>query len=298
MKRKLPKVEKLIAPYCVTNGKSFRLKHFDPADTQGLDLKEEADGFLQDSASRLSDMQQKLYAQDRWALLLIFQGMDGAGKDSAIRHVMSGVNPEGCQVFSFKEPSAEDLSHDFLWRASKCLPQRGHIGIFNRSYYEEVLIVRVHPQFLDKQRIPRPLVTKKIWEERFEDIDAFETYLSRNGILLRKFFLNISRQEQKRRFLSRLDEPEKNWKFSEADVREREDWDDYMAAYEDMIRHTASGKAPWYVVPSDQKWFARMVVASVIIEALDSLKLAFPKVTGEKRKELNSARKFLLNESD
>ena len=296
MKRKLPKVGKLIEPYCVANGKNFRLKHFDPADRQNLDLKEQADQFLQQSISRLNDMQQKLYAQDRWALLLILEGMDAAGKDSAIRHVMSGVNPEGCQVYSFKEPSTEDLSHDFLWRTSECLPQRGHIGIFNRSYYEEVLVVRIHPQFLDKQRIPRQLVTKKIWKERFEDINAFETYLSRNGVLVRKFFLNISRQEQRQRFLSRLDEPEKNWKFSEADVREREHWKDYMTAYEDMIRNTASQDAPWYVVPSDHKWFARMVVASVIIDTLEGLHLAFPKVTGEKRRELDSARQLLLEE--
>ncbi len=296
MKRKLPKLGKLIEPYSVAHGRNFRLKHFDPADRQGLDLKEEADEFLQQSISRLSDMQQKLYAQDRWALLLILEGMDAAGKDSAIRHVMSGVNPEGCQVYSFKEPSAEDLSHDFLWRTSKCLPQRGHIGIFNRSYYEEVLVVRVHPQFLDEQRIPRQFVTKKIWKRRFEDINAFETYLSRNGVLVRKFFLNISRQEQRERFLSRLDEPEKNWKFSEADVREREHWDDYMTAYEDMIRHTASPDVPWYIVPADHKWFARMVVASVIIDTLNDLHLAFPTVTGEKRKEIDSARKLLLDE--
>jgi len=296
MKQKVPKLSKLIAPYRITNGKKFRLKNCDSADTQGLDLKEEADDFLRQGIERLSDMQQKLYAQDRWAVLLIFQAMDSGGKDSVIGHVMSGINPEGCQVYAFKEPSSEDLNHDFLWRASKCLPQRGHIGIFNRSYYEEVLVVRVHSQLLAKEHLPKPLITKRIWKERFRDIAAFEAYLDRNGVVVRKFFLHVSKEEQKNRFLSRLEEPDKNWKFSEADVRERDHWDDYMDAYEDMIRHTAAPHAPWYVVPADHKWFTRMVVASVVIETLESLKLAFPKVDGEKAKELDSAKKMLLEE--
>lgn len=279
------------------HGKKFRLKDYDPADTQGLDLKEEAGDLLQEAVARLSDMQQKLHAQDRWALLLIFQAMDAAGKDSVIQHVMSGVNPQGCEVYAFKAPSEEDLSHDFLWRTSRCLLQRGHIGIFNRSYYEEVLVVRVHSPLLAKERLPPSLVTKNIWKERFEDINSHETYLERNGILIRKFFLHVSKQEQKRRFLSRLEEPEKNWKFSEDDVRERESWDDYMSAYEDMIRHTASAGAPWYVVPADHKWFTRLVVASAIIHALESLHLAFPRMDGKKEKELESARKLLLQET-
>jgi PPK2 family polyphosphate:nucleotide phosphotransferase len=294
---KLPKISKLIQPYRVEHGKKFRLQDFDPADTQGLDLKTESKAFLSEGVERLSDMQQKLYAQDCWAILLIFQAMDAAGKDSTIRHVMSGVNPQGCQVFSFKAPSTEDLSHDFLWRTSKCLPERGHIGIFNRSYYEEVLVVRVHPQLLERQNIPKSFVTKKIWKERFEDINSFETYLSRNGVVVRKFFLNVSKEEQRRRFLRRLDEPEKNWKFSENDVREREYWDDYMRAYEDMIRHTATPHAPWYVVPADQKWFTRMVVAAAVIDTLESLKVAFPKVDNAKKKELDSARKLLLQQN-
>jgi len=281
----------------VEHGKKFRLKDYDPADTQGLDLKEEAGDLLKEAVARLSDMQQKLHAQDRWALLLVFQAMDAAGKDSVIQHVMSGVNPQGCEVYAFKAPSEEDLSHDFLWRTSRCLPQRGHIGIFNRSYYEEVLVVRVHSPLLAKERLPPSLVTKNIWKERFEDINSHETYLERNGILIRKFFLHVSKQEQKRRFLSRLEEPEKNWKFSEDDVRERESWDDYMSAYEDMIRHTASAGAPWYVVPADHKWFTRLVVASAIIHALESLHLAFPRMDGKKEKELESARKLLLQET-
>lgn len=296
MKRKLTKPAKLVEPYCVERGKHFRLKDFDSGDTQGLDLKKEAEDMLRDGVARLSDMQQKLYAQDRWALLLIFQAMDAGGKDGVIRHVMSGVNPQGCQVYSFKAPSAEDLSHDFLWRTSKCLPQRGHIGIFNRSYYEEVLIVRVHPNLLREERLPSSAARKNIWKRRFQDINAFETYLDQNGILIRKFFLHISKREQRDRFLSRLDEPDKNWKFSEDDVRERERWDDYMQAYEDMIRHTASLHAPWYVVPADHKWFARLVVASAIISTLEQLPLSFPHVDGAKKKELNSARKLLLEE--
>jgi PPK2 family polyphosphate:nucleotide phosphotransferase len=296
MAGKFPKGSKLIERYRLDNGKKFHLKDYDPGDTQGLDLKEQVDDFLKQNVERLNDLQQKLYAQDRWAVLLIFQAMDSAGKDSAIRHVMSGVNPEGCQVSSFKEPSAEDLSHDYLWRASKELPQRGRIGIFNRSYYEEVLVVRVHPPALRNERLPQQLVTKSIWKERFDGINAFERHLERNGTLVRKFFLHVSKEEQRRRFLSRLDEPEKNWKFAESDVRERERWGDYMHAYQDMIRHTAAPHAPWFIVPADNKWFTWIVVGSAIIEALESLKLAYPKVSAEKKKELESARKLLVEE--
>jgi PPK2 family polyphosphate:nucleotide phosphotransferase len=297
MKPKLPKTSKFVKGYCVEHGKDFRLKDIDPADTQNLNLKEEAKDFLEKGVARLSDLQQTLYAQDQWAVLVILQGMDGAGKDSVIRHVMSGVNPQGCEVYSFKQPSQEDLSHDFLWRTSKLLPQRGRIGIFNRSYYEEVLVVRVHPELLGKEQIPNAIEKKKIWKERFEDINSFESYLNRNGVLVRKFFLHLSKEEQRNRFLSRLDEPDKNWKFSEADVKEREHWEDYMEAYEDMICHTATPYAPWFVVPADHKWFTRMVVSSVIIDALESLHLAFPRVDEAKRKELDAARELLLNEA-
>jgi PPK2 family polyphosphate:nucleotide phosphotransferase len=297
MKPKLPKTSKFVKGYCVEHGKDFRLKDIDPADTQNLNLKEEAKDFLEKGVARLSDLQQTLYAQDQWAVLVILQGMDGAGKDSVIRHVMSGVNPQGCEVYSFKQPSQEDLNHDFLWRTSKLLPQRGRIGIFNRSYYEEVLVVRVHPELLGKEQIPNAIEKKKIWKERFEDINSFESYLNRNGVLVRKFFLHLSKEEQRNRFLSRLDEPDKNWKFSEADVKEREHWEDYMQAYEDMIRHTATPHAPWFVVPADHKWFTRMVVASVIIESLESLHLTFPRVDEAKRKELDAARELLLNEA-
>jgi PPK2 family polyphosphate:nucleotide phosphotransferase len=295
MPRKFPKIAKLIEPYRIKHGKKFRLKDFDPADTQGLDLKEEATQFLKDGITRLSDMQQKLYAQNRWALLVVLQGMDSAGKDGVIRHVMSGVNPQSCQVYAFKKPSIEELNHDFLWRAWKVLPNRGEIGLFNRSYYEETLVVRVHPTLLRDERLP-PSLVKKIWKQRFDDINAFEQYLERNGTPVRKIFLNLSKEEQRRRFMARLDEPEKNWKFSEDDVREREHWHDYMRAYEDMIRHTAAPHAPWFVVPADHKWFARVVVASIVIEALESLKLAYPKVDASKKKELESARKLLVEE--
>jgi PPK2 family polyphosphate:nucleotide phosphotransferase len=281
----------------VDDGKKFRLKEFAPGETLGLKhregIKDLAAETLQEEIELLSAMQDKLYAQDRWGLLLIFQAMDAAGKDGTIKHVMSGINPQGCQVYSFKAPSPEELDHDFLWRTSRCLPERGRIGIFNRSYYEEVLAVRVHPEFLEKQRLPPRLVTNQIWKERFEDISSFERYATRNGIAIRKFFLNVSRDEQKKRFLERLDNPDKNWKFSMADARERERWDDYMAAYEDMIRHTASGHAPWYVVPADNKWFTRLVVAAAVIEALDDMNLAYPKVDDEKRKELEAARSML-----
>jgi PPK2 family polyphosphate:nucleotide phosphotransferase len=284
--------------YRVCNGKKFRLKDFDPGDTWKFKSKEQADRILEHSLDRLAEMQGRLYAHDEWSLLLIFQAMDAAGKDGTIKHVMSGVNPQGCEVFSFKAPSAEELNHDFLWRAMKNLPERGRIGIFNRSYYEETLVVRVHQEFLEKQKLPPKLVTKNIWKERFEDIASFERYLSHNGIVVRKFFLNVSRQEQKDRFLKRLEEPKKNWKFSAADIRERQFWPQYMDAYEDTIRHTASVCAPWYVVPADHKWFTRLVVASVIVETLDSLKLRFPEVSPEFRKEFAAARKELEKEKD
>lgn len=296
MKKHFPKISKLISPYAVSRSKGFRLKDFDPGDTQGFDLKAEAQVYLDKNIQRLSDMQQRLYAQDCWSILLVFQAMDAAGKDSAIRHVMSGVNPQGCQVFSFKQPSAEELSHDYLWRASKSLPQPGRIGIFNRSYYEEVLIVRVHSQVLQQERVPPSLVTKSIWKERFEDINAFERTLARNGVIIRKFYLNVSKQEQRSRFLKRLDEPEKNWKFSESDVREREHWDGYMAAYEDMIAHTSTEHAPWYVVPADKKWFTHLIVSSVIVEALEELRLTYPRIDAARRKELDAARQLLLKE--
>jgi len=234
-----------------------------------------------------------LYAQDSWSVLLIFQAMDAAGKDGAIKHVMSGVNPQGCQVFSFKAPTSEDLDHDYMWRCMKCLPERGRIGIFNRSYYEEGLVVRVHREFLEKQKLPPELVTKDIWKERFQDIRAIERYLSRNGVLIRKFFLNVSNKEQKKRFLERIEEPEKNWKFSANDAKEREYWDDYMDAYEDMIRNTATKHAPWYVVPADNKWFTRVVVGAAIIDALDDLDLHYPKVSDAKLKELAAAKRAL-----
>ena len=258
----------LSKPYRIDHGRKFRLKDFDPGDTGRMKSRKRAELALPAGVKLLSDLQDKLYAQDRWALLLIFQAMDAAGKDSAIKHVMSGVNPQGCEVFSFKQPSVEELNHDFLWRSFKCLPERGRIGIFNRSYYEEVLVVRVHKELLERQRISPSLVTKNIWNERFADINSFEHYLTRNGVVIRKFFLNLSREEQKKRFMSRLDDPNKNWKYSTTDVTERERWDEYMAAYEDMIQHTATPHSPWYVVPADKKWYTRLVVAAAIADAL------------------------------
>ena len=287
------KTAKLAKPYRITEGKDFRLKDFDPADTGHVHSKEHAERALAEGIERLTELQNKLYAQDRWSLLLIIQALDAAGKDGAIKHVMSGVNPEGCQVYSFKTPSAEDLQHDFLWRTTCKLPERGHIGIFNRSYYEEVLIVRVHPKILAAEKTPATLVTKDIWEERFEDIRCFERHMARNGTVIRKFFLHLSRKEQKRRFMARLDEPEKNWKFSAADIHEREYWDDYQKAYEDMIRNTASEQAPWYVIPADNKWFSRLAISAAIVETLEGLDLSYPKVDGAKRKELAAARKAL-----
>ena len=283
------KREKFIKPFLVENGKHFRLKGFDPEETRGLKSHEDAVDLLQRGIHRMAELQDRLYAQDRWGLLVIFQAMDAAGKDSSIKHVMSGVNPQGCDVHAFKEPSVEELDHDYLWRASKVLPRRGHIGIFNRSYYEEVLVVRVHEELLKRERLPPSLVSKHIWKERFEDISYFERYLTRNGIIVRKFFLNVSKEEQKRRFLERLKDARKNWKLSPSDVHERERWDDYMSAYEEMIAHTATGDAPWYVVPADNKWFTRLVVAEVIVETMDQLKLSYPKVDAAQRKEMKAA---------
>jgi PPK2 family polyphosphate:nucleotide phosphotransferase len=283
-------------PYRVDNGKKFRLKDFDPDDRSGVKSRKQAEKVLPLGIERMADLQDKLYAQDRWAILLIFQAMDAAGKDGAIKHVMSGVNPQGCQVYSFKQPSAEEIDHDFLWRTNKCIPERGRIGIFNRSYYEEVLVVRVHKELLEREKMPQSLVTKNIWNERFSDINAYEQYLSRNGVVIRKFFLNLSREEQKRRFLKRLDEPDKNWKLSSADVRERERWPEYMIAYEEMIQHTATPHAPWYVVPADNKWYTRLVVAAAIVHAMDDLNLHYPTVDADKRKELKAARAALQHE--
>jgi PPK2 family polyphosphate:nucleotide phosphotransferase len=283
-------------PYLVDNGRKFRLKDFDPDDSSGVKSRKVAEDILPRGVERLSDLQDKLYAQNRWAILLIFQAMDAAGKDGAIKHVMSGVNPQGCQVYSFKQPSAEDLNHDFMWRTNKCIPERGRIGIFNRSYYEEVLVVRVHKELLERQRIPPPLVTKNIWNERCADINAYEHYLSRNGVIIRKFFLNVSKEEQKKRFLDRLEKPDKNWKFSASDATERERWNEYMTAYEEMIQHTATPHAPWYVVPADKKWYTRLVVAAAVIHALDDLNLHYPVVDAAKRKELKSARVALEHE--
>ncbi len=293
------RIRRFIAPYRVASGKGFRLKDIDPGDTHGLssERKPEARELLARGVDWLADAQDKLYAQDRWSVLLVFQAMDAAGKDSTIKHVMSGVNPQGCQVYSFKQPSAEELDHDFMWRYARCLPERGRIGIFNRSYYEEVLVVRVHPELLERQKIPGDLVGKKVWEERYEDIASFERHLFCNGTLILKFFLHVSRDEQRRRFLERLDRPEKNWKFSPTDVAERSHWDDYMTAFEDAIRATASRHAPWYVVPADNKWFTRLVVAAAIVEALDGLGLAYPKLDAAKRKELAAARAMLRADS-
>ena len=285
-------------PYRVAEGDRFRLKDFDPADTGEFSKEDKprAKEALERGVEYLADLQDRLYAQDRWSILLIFQAMDAAGKDGAIKHVMSGINPQGCQVFSFKSPSAEELDHDFLWRCQKRLPERGRIGIFNRSYYEETLVVRVHPELLAHQKLPPELVGKRIWKERFQDIRSFERHLARNGTIVRKFFLNVSKGEQKKRFLERIDQPEKNWKFSAADARERGFWKDYMAAYEDMIRHTATPESPWYIVPADNKWYSRIVVAAAVIEALSSLKLAYPEVGAAKRRELAAAKRALLAE--
>jgi PPK2 family polyphosphate:nucleotide phosphotransferase len=292
------RVHKFIKPYVVKAGEDFRLKDHDPGDTHDLKSgdKPEAKRLADEEVVLLSEMQDKLYAQSNWGLLLIFQAMDAAGKDSTIKHVMSGVNPQGVEVFAFKEPSSEELAHDFLWRTNRCLPARGKIGIFNRSYYEEVLVVRVHLEILEKQRIPKGFRGEHFWKHRYEDINAFEKYLTRNGIAIRKFFLNVSRKEQKRRFLERLDNPEKNWKFSVADVGERKYWDEYQAAYEKMIRNTASEYAPWVVVPADNKWFSRLLVVATVVDALSEMKLEYPKVSKENLTALQAAREELEKE--
>jgi PPK2 family polyphosphate:nucleotide phosphotransferase len=299
IKEMTKKARAFARPFRVTDGKRFQLKDVDPGDTLGLksEDKPRAKDALERGVETLAALQDMLYAQDRWGVLLIFQAMDAAGKDGAIKHVMSGINPQGCQVYSFKAPTSEELDHDYMWRCMKALPERGRIGIFNRSYYEETLVVRVHPEYLAAQKLPPSLVTKRVWEERFQDIRAFERYLSRNGILVRKFFLHVSKDEQRRRFLERIDNPEKNWKFSSADAKERGYWDAYMAAYEDMIRSTASEDAPWYVVPADNKWFTRVVVAAAVIDALGSLDLAYPEVGEAKLAELAAARKLLTKKS-
>ena len=284
---------KLVERYRVAKGGAFRLADVDPADSGGIKSKRKAQEALASGVVRLEGLQEKLYAQDRWAVLAIFQAMDAAGKDGTIKHVMSGINPQGCDVHSFKQPSSEELDHDFLWRCGVRLPERGRIGIFNRSYYEEVLVVRVHPEFLASQHMPPELTGAGIWKERFEDINAFERHLARSGTRVLKFFLHVSRDEQRRRFLERLDTPQKRWKFSPADVAERARWDAYMTAYEEMIQHTATPHAPWYVVPADHKWFARFLVAEALIAALEDLHLAFPKVAEERRKELARARAAL-----
>jgi PPK2 family polyphosphate:nucleotide phosphotransferase len=289
---------KLLQRFQVTDGARFRLRDVDPADTLGLEseFKDEAPKLLAGGVERMRDLQEKLYAQDRWAVLLIFQAMDAAGKDSTIKDVMSGVNPQGVEVASFKQPSQEDLDHDYLWRCMRRMPERGRIGIFNRSYYEEVLVVRVHPDILAAQKIPPELVTKQLWNGRFQDIRNYERYLARNGTVIRKFFLHVSKKEQRKRFLERIDEPSKNWKFSLADVHERQHWKDYMRAYEDAIRETATKHAPWFVVPADHKWFTRLVVAAAVVDALEELELSFPKVNGRQRAELRAARRLLERE--
>jgi PPK2 family polyphosphate:nucleotide phosphotransferase len=294
MNKLIKKARELAKPFRVTDDR-FRLKDVAPGPTPQFaseDKTREKEALAM-GITLMAELQDRLYAQGHWAVLLIFQAMDAAGKDGAIKHVMSGVNPQGCQVFSFKSPTSEELNHDYLWRCLKCLPERGRIGIFNRSYYEETLVVRVHPEILANQRLPPALVTKDVWKERFQDIRGVERYLARNGMAILKFFLHISKEEQKKRFLERIDEPEKNWKFSESDVKEREHWDDYMEAYEDMIRNTATKSAPWYVVPADNKWFARIVVASAVIDALDSLDLKYPKADDRKLKELAAAKRAL-----
>jgi PPK2 family polyphosphate:nucleotide phosphotransferase len=297
-KEVLDQIQKYIHPFRIRNGKGFQLKDFDPGDTRGLKMeKGEAADLLQLGTQWLAEEQDMLYAQDRWSLLLVFQAMDAAGKDSTIKHVMSGVNPQGCQVFSFKQPSREDLAHDFMWRYVTRLPERGRIGIFNRSYYEEVLIVRVHEDILKQQRLPPSFMGKRIWDERLADIAHFEDYLTRQGTVILKFFLHVSREEQKKRFMKRLDKPEKNWKFSTSDVHERKYWSDYMNSFEAAIAATASEQAPWYVVPADNRWFTRLVVAAAIVEAVEKLDLGYPKVSPEQKKELAAARAELAREA-
>jgi PPK2 family polyphosphate:nucleotide phosphotransferase len=294
----IKEASRLAEPFCVTKGEKFRLKDWDPAATTGVKNKHHAQNILDAREGVLSHLQEKLYAQDRWAVLVVLQAMDAAGKDGVIKHVMSGVNPQGCDVHAFKTPSNEELDHDYLWRSHKFIPERGKIGIFNRSYYEEVLVVRVHPTLLRAEKLPDQLITKRIWDERYEDIKAFEEYLIRNGVVIRKFFLHVSKEEQKKRFLERLEDPKKNWKFSMADVNERGFWKDYQEAYEEMIQNTAAEHAPWFVVPADNKWFTRLIVASAIIQALDELHLSFPEVDKAKKKELEAVRHSLLAQKD
>lgn len=294
----IKKSKRFAEPYCITDGQKFRLKDIDPNDTGDLEAEDKprSKEVLELGVQTLARLQDMLYAQDQWAALFIFQAMDAAGKDGAIKHVMSGTNPQGCQVFSFKAPTSEDLDHDYLWRCMKALPERGRIGIFNRSYYEEVLVVRVHPEILKKQKLPPQFITKDIWDKRYKDIRSVERYLTRNGVMIRKFFLHVSRGEQKRRFLERIDNPDKNWKMSIADARERKYWKDYSQAYEEMIRNTATEYAPWYVIPADNKWFTRIVVAAAAIEALSSLDLKYPRVDDAQRKELQVVKQALLSE--
>jgi PPK2 family polyphosphate:nucleotide phosphotransferase len=295
-RKQIKESARLAAPYCVSKGEKFRLRDYDTSDTGEVKSKEQNQKIVDNRVGLLSNLQEKLYAQDRWALLVVIQGMDAAGKDGVIKHVMSGVNPQGCDVHAFKTPSNEELNHDYLWRAHRCVPERGKIGIFNRSYYEEVLVVRVHPTLLQAQRLPDSSITKHIWEQRYDDINTFEHYLTRNGIAIRKFFLHISKEEQKKRFLERLEDSKKNWKFSMADVKERAYWKDYQEAFEETIQNTATKHAPWYVVPSDHKWYTQLIVASAIITALEELDLSFPDVDKEKKKELESVRESLLHE--
>ncbi len=294
----MPKaLARLSRPYRVTRAAGFRLAAFDTDDSRELALKDQADALLQQSVEVMADLQERLYAQDRWSVLLVFQAMDAAGKDSTIKHVMSGLNPQGCEVQSFKAPSSEELDHDFLWRSSNKLPRRGHIGIFNRSYYEEMLVVKVHPEILARQQLPPELVTRRIWAERYQDVVNFERYLSRQGVVIRKFFLNVSKEQQRQRFLERLREPDKHWKFSLGDVHERQYFDAYRNAYEEAIRHTATPVAPWYVVPADRKWFARLVVASAIIDAIASVRPTFPSVSAAALKDLRRAQAALEREA-
>ncbi|OLB18883.1 MAG: hypothetical protein DMG50_07460 [Acidobacteria bacterium] len=294
----IKEASRLAEPFCVTKGEKFRLKDWDPAATTGVKNKQHAQNILDAREGVLSRLQEKLYAQDRWAVLVVLQALDAAGKDGVIKHVMSGVNPQGCDVHAFKSPSSEELNHDFLWRTQKCVPERGKIGIFNRSYYEEVLVVRVHPTLLRAERLPDELITKHIWDQRYEDINAYEEYLTRNGVMILKFFLHVSKEEQKKRFLERLEDPKKNWKFAMADVSERGFWKDYQEAYEEMIQNTAAKHAPWFVVPADNKWFTRLIVASAIIQALDELHLSFPEVAKARKKELEAVRASLLAQKD
>jgi PPK2 family polyphosphate:nucleotide phosphotransferase len=294
----IKEASRLAEPFCITKGEKFRLKDWDPAATTGVKNKQHAQNILDAREGVLSRLQEKLYAQDRWALLVVLQALDAAGKDGVIKHVMSGVNPQGCDVHAFKSPSNEELNHDYLWRTQKCIPERGKIGIFNRSYYEEVLVVRVHPTLLRAERLPDELITKHIWDQRYEDINAYEEYLTRNGVMIRKFFLHVSKEEQKKRFLERLEDPKKNWKFAMADVNERGFWKDYQEAYEEMIQNTAAKHAPWFVIPADNKWFTRLIVASAIIQALDELRLSFPDVDKAKKKELEAVRASLLAQKD